>query len=230
MLALALVVLGVVTGCGQAPATPAHDPSPDGSYPGRSGAQVLAAALAAADAASAVRLTGSLTQSGHTVDYVVTEVPGKGTVGTVTIDGATVTIRRIGKIFYTRPSSKFLAGQGLHLSTLRGRWLKVDQQLAAVAGLGDFDSIGSLDSIVALVPKNQTFTRVASATVGGVATTGLRFSGGEVLVATTGQPYPVRITGSSIGSVTLSHWNEKVAVSVPAKAVDVGKLSVSSLG
>lgn len=214
--------------------------SPDGSYPGKSAEQVLAASSVAAQKARSVRITGTVTQAGRTVDYSMTEVTGKGTVGTVTVDGATAQVRRIGSAIYAKPSKKFMvsqagaAGEALY-STLKGRWLKADDQIAAAAGLGDLGELGTLASTFSkAVPADGTLTRVAGVAVDGGPTTGVTYAAGDrkgtVYLSTTAPGYPLRVRSAQAGTVTFSHWDEAVTLSVPAKSFDIADLDVGSLG
>jgi hypothetical protein len=240
-----LAVPAVLAGCGGSSdhaghnATVAAAVSPDGSYAGRSAEQVLAASTVAVKQARSVRISGTIDQAGHTLRYSMTEVPGKGTAGTVTVDGASAQVRHIGTAVYAKPTKKFLTGQagaaGATLyATLRGRWLKADEQIAAAAGLGNLGDLGTLASTFdKVVPTNGSLTRVAGTTVSGAKTTGVTFSTGgkkgTVYVSTTAPGYPLRVR-SSAGTVTFSHWDEKVSVTKPGQVLDIADLDVGSLG
>jgi hypothetical protein len=215
--------------------------SPDGTYPGRSAEQVLAAAEVAARKAKSVRINGSMEQTGRTIEYSMTEVTGRGTVGTVTVGGASARVRRIGTAIYALPSKDFLvtqagpAGRSLY-STLDGRWLKADEQIAAAAGLGNLSEMGSLTaSLDKAVSTGGTLTRTPGTTVDGEKTTGITFTSddgqtGTVYVSATAPGYPVQVKTAAQGTVTFSHWNEAATVKAPTSFFDIADLDLGSLG
>jgi hypothetical protein len=214
--------------------------SPDGTYPGQSAEQLLAAAMVAARKAKSVRISGSLEQTGRTIEYSMTEVTGQGTAGTVSVGGATARVRRIGTAIYALPSKKFLVSQagsagGSLYGTLDGRWLKADEQIAAAAGLGNLSEMGTLSaSLDKAVPTNGALTRTTGTTVDGEKTTGITFAAdgqqGTVYVSATAPGYPLQVKTATQGTVTFSHWDQAAQVSAPAKFFDIADLDLASLG
>jgi hypothetical protein len=109
---------------------------------------------------------------------------------------------------------------------LQGRWLKVP------ASSPEFASLSSLTDLRRLVDT-------ALSTPGGVAKSGTTTvngkravvltspsKGGTLFVARTGRPYPIQITkqGANGGSISFDRWDQPVALTAPADALDITQL------
>jgi hypothetical protein len=230
--------------CGQATDGSSAKPAAavaDAVFPGLSADQVLAKTTAAATSATAVHLDGELTQEGKKLGFNLTLVMGKGSVGTVSIDGSKIGVRRVGLITYAQLSKEFLATQGpmgTSLGQLLGdKWLKADDSIAAAAGLGGLTGFDSPTAAIHQnIPKGAVLARVAGKDVDGAATTGLKFTSakqsGTLYIAATGEPYPLLLESPTLGKISLSKWNKKVAVVAPKakEVVDLGDLGLAGLG
>lgn len=227
-------VLAVLAGCGggnSEPAAPTSSTPTAVSLEGLTADEVLAAARTAAQSATSVRVKGSISQEGQSID-VDLELSGVARgAGSVMLDGGRIDLVRVGNDIYFKADEKTLtdtvaAGDAAIVKLIAGRYVK-----ATVDTPGFADFAGLLDFVEftrgALTPDGP-ITRVAGKPVGGTPTVGLQQGAGTLYVADNGTPFPLRIeSASDPGGVTMSDWNAKVAISPPA-ADDV--INVAALG
>jgi hypothetical protein len=194
----------------------------------KSANDIVAAAKAAADAATAVHVTGSGTDSGMRLVLDLHIVAGKGGKGRLAEQGLSFDLIRIGDTAYIKGSPAFyrkFAGPAA-AALFKGKWLK------ASATTGDLASLTPLTDLRKLLDRTLanpgTLAKLPTTTVRGQSVVGVKDTskGGILYVATAGKPYPVQITksGASGGSLTFDQWDQPIALTAPANAVDISKL------
>jgi hypothetical protein len=215
-----VLTLGVLTGCGSS--------SSSNSVASKSPEQILSESKVAADNATSVHVSGSLKSGGAPVTLDLNLVSGEGARGEISENGASFKLILVGNTAYISGSPAFYRSLGGSAAAqlLDGKWLK------ASASSGEFASFGSLANMRELLDttlaSHGTLTKGATTSVNGqqaIALTDATKSG-TLYVATTGQPYPVRITkgGSESGKIDFEAWNKPVTITAPANSVDLAEL------
>lgn len=190
--------------------------------------QVIAAAQKAAAGASSVRIAGNIVSNGTPITLDLTLAKGKGATGSMSTNGLSFDLMRIGNTVYIKGSEAFLkhyAGAGA-AQLLNGKWLKgtTSGQFGALVSLTNagkfFAKIGGNHG--KLVNKGET-TYNGDKVVWIEDTT----EGGKLYVAATGTPFPLALEGSSTshsGTITFTNWNQPVNLSPPKGAIDISQL------
>jgi hypothetical protein len=191
--------------------------------------EILAAARAAADSASAVRVTGSTVAGGAPITLDLSLVAGRGGRGRLAENGLSFELVELDGTIYISGSSAFyrhFAGPAA-AQLLQGKWLKAPSTNAGFAGLSSLTELRRLLD-TALATSGKTLTRTGASTVNGQAVVGVGDAtrNGTLYVAATGPPYPIEITksGGGGGTIAFSEWNKPVALSAPANAVSIEQL------
>jgi hypothetical protein len=194
----------------------------------RTAAEILAATKLAAEGARAVHVSGSIDNGGRPVGLDVNILAGRGARGRLSESGLSFELIQTGGSVYIKGSPAFYRhlGGAAAAQLLQGRWLK------APASSPEFASLSSLTDLHRLVDTAlSTAGRVAksgTATVNGKRAVVLTSpsKGGALFVATTGRPYPIEITkqGANGGSISFDRWDQPVALTVPADALDITQL------
>ncbi|MFG2127789.1 hypothetical protein ACGFNV_08320 [Streptomyces sp. NPDC048751] len=235
----ALVVTGTgLTGCG------GEDPDAGTNGVGKLPAtQIQSKTRAAADAAPAVRLSGSVVTSGRTYKLDMS-LKADGGSGSVTSQGAEFHLLRIGEELYLKASAEFWkhedgkgsgngAGKGADGSDtaaadkLGGKYVKVpqgDPSYKRFSGFTDKDVL--LDSLLTLHGTLGTEGHYEQAGVRTIRITGDKGSGGTLDVSLEGTPYPLRLVrAGGAGTLTFAAWGKDFALTEPGKdeTVDYGK-------
>ena len=233
-----------VAGCGgdSAPAastaatvaTTGTSTAADNGVASLSGDEILAKAADAAKSADSVTIKGDITQGGETIGLNL--AIGKDVAdGTITVKGQTVEVRLTNGVFYMRAPASFyesLGSQGKGVGALvADKWFSfpVDGSSASATGLDSFQQFTDKEALFSsLLNSDKDVTVEGSGNVDGQPVVLLKSSkGGTLAVATTGEAYPLQVTGSdskSSGTVNFINWNGPVNAVAPADAVDVGKL------
>jgi hypothetical protein len=223
VIALAAALVG---GCGAS----------DNGVASKSPAEILAAAQVAAQGARFVHVEGQFAQGhlaagGPSFSSSVDLAAGEGARGRVSLSGLSYEAVLVGTTVY------FKAHRGLETRLFgkraallpAGAWLTGPARgvLGAIAATIDPQKL-----IARLLASNGQLTKGRSTNVAGqraIALTegGRRLYAGEIYVATNGKPYPLQIvkTGTEHGRVTFSRWDQPIALSAPAPAVEVAKLA-----
>jgi hypothetical protein len=218
-----VVPLLVLAGCGGG-----SKKSASNGVQGKSADDIVAAARAAADAATAVHVSGSGTDSGVPLVLDLHIVAGKGGKGRLSEQGLSFDLIRIGDAAYIKGSPAFyrrFAGPAA-AALFKGKWLK------ASATTGDLASLTPLTDLHKLLDRtltnHGTLAKLPTTTVRGQTVVGVKDTskGGILYVATMGKPYPIEITksGASGGTLMFDEWDRPIALSAPANAVDINKL------
>jgi hypothetical protein len=205
-----LVVVFAVAGCGGASGDgPFHD------------------SVSAADAASAFHMVGQVTSGGQPIGVDMTVVKGKGSTGSLTINGEKVDLRIVGSYSYMKAGSGFwkrVGGKagGAAAQLFAGKWIKfksTDPQFGPLAGIAS-------ESVFDKLPS-EGYGDAGTTTYKGRSVKDLEASNGHVYVAATGTPYPVALVetqSDSKGTITFDRWNKPVVLTAPPGAIDVSKL------
>jgi len=238
---------GVLAGCGssssgsEAATTAAADTStlPANGIEKLSAKEILDTSLAAANAASSVTVTGSITQEGQEIALDL-ELGTDAAQGSIKAQGISAEIRVTGgKSYFKLSGEDFakLAGQGdspeltKAISSLLGdKWLVLSDGEAG-DDLGGLGELGQKDSLLKeILEADGKVTVKGTGDVNGTPVVFLEDSdgGGTLAIQTVGEPYPVQITGSdseSSGEINFTDWNAPVSVTAPTDVVDIGELA-----
>jgi hypothetical protein len=194
---------------------------------GKAPEAIVAASKQAADTAKSVHVAGSITASGAPTTFDLDLVKGQGGRGTLSVNGLSFELIRIGPTIYVKGSPAFYRKfSGAAAQLLIGKWLK------GSATSGSFGSMGPFTDLPSLVDKALTrpdvkLTKGAKTTVAGQKVIEVKDPmGGTLSVATTGKPYPIQIakSGSDGGTITFNRWEAPVALTAPGQSVDVDAL------
>ncbi len=217
LLALAVAALG---GCGGSSGNGVASKSPT---------EIVAAAKAAADGASAVHVSGSTVTGGSPITLDLSLVTGKGGRGRLAENGLSFEVIEIDNTIYISGSSAFythFAGPAA-AQLLHGKWLKASTSNASFAGLSSLTELHKLLA-AALTTDDKALVAAGTSTVGGQPVVGVKDTAqnGILYVATTGTSYPLEITksGTGGGTITFSEWNRPVTLTAPTNAVDIEQL------
>ncbi|MFJ5264088.1 hypothetical protein ACIQAC_26860 [Streptomyces sp. NPDC088387] len=202
---------------------------------------------AAADAAAAVRLSGNVTAGGTTYRLDM-RLKADGGSGSVTAEGATFQLLRIGEQLFLMADAQFWTdggksgdegsgGEGAGgdesgsdtaaADKLDGKYVKVpegDPSYKRFSGFTDKDVL--LDGLLTLHGSLSTDGRHEAAGVRTIRITGDKGAGGSLDVSLEGTPYPLRLgRAGDAGTLTFSDWGKDFALKEPAKddTVDYGQ-------
>jgi hypothetical protein len=249
--ALALTAGGLgVAGCGgdstasssattSATATTGTTAAADNGVASLGAQEILSKATDAANAASSVRIAGNIDQSGQQVSLNLTL--GKDVAdGTLGIKGQQVDVRLVDGKFYLRAPAAFydaIGSGGSAIGQLVGdKWFSVPlDSSSAAAQFAAFKSFTNKSELFDSLLKDA-----AQATVKGTGDVSGQpvvllddAKGGTLAVATTGEPYPLQVTGGkngNSGTINFTDWNAPVNVTAPANAIDLGSLANAAGG
>jgi hypothetical protein len=221
-LALALTA-ALLAGCGGSSKT--AKPNDEAS---KSAARVLTDANAAASSASSAHVSGNIQSNGTPITLDLTTARGKGAKGSMSTNGLSFDLVRVGDTLYIRGSDAFLkhfAGSAI-AQLLHGKWLK------GPATRGRFRSLGLLTSLSALFAgisaHHGKLANDGKTTYKGQQVVAIRDTSdnSKLYVAATGKPYPVAIVGGrngQSGAITFDDWNKSVSLSTPSGAIDLSQ-------
>jgi hypothetical protein len=191
-------------------------------------AAAFRAAQSAVEKASSVHVAGSATSSGTTVSLDLHIASGKGATGTVSEQGLSFKLIDVGASVYIYGSRAFYShfGGSAAAKLFEGKWLKAPANTPEFASLADLTNLHALTS--KLFEHAQTLHSGGLTTFAGEQALRLLESvhGGEMLIATHGNPYPLLVakSGSEGGRITFSEWNAPVSLKAPANAIDISEL------
>ncbi|MFF5495303.1 hypothetical protein [Streptomyces aquilus] len=228
----ALVVTGtVLTGCGS------DDPDAGTNGVGKlPAAQIQTKTKAAAESADTVRLSGTVVTSGRTYKLDM-QLKADGGTGSVTAEGATFKLLRIGKQLFLKADAGFWShedGEGddkgsdtAAADKLDGKFVKVpqgDPSYKKFSGFTDKDVL--LSSLLTLHGDLATDGHHEQSGTRTIRITGGDGAGGTLDVSLEGKPYPLRLErAGGAGTLTFSGWGKPFELTAPAKdeTVDYGK-------
>ncbi len=229
MTRLRLVFALVLAGLGLAACGGSSSQSTSNGVDAKAPAAILAASKQAADAANSVHVAGSIAATGAPTTFDVHLVKGQGGSGSLSVNGLSFDLIRIGSTIYVKGSPAFYRKYGgAAAQLLQGKWLKSSATTGSFASIGPFTELPAFLDNLLTPPAGQALTKGPTATVAGQKTVALRDAmGGTLSVATVGQPYPVQIAkgGTAGGTITFDQWNSAVPLTAPAGAVDLNALA-----
>jgi hypothetical protein len=194
--------------------------------------QIQTRTRAAADGAAAVRLAGTVVTSGRTyqLDMRLTE---DGGTGSVSAQGATFQLLRVGQQLYLKADSDFWShasgsdgGDGT-AGKLNGKYVKVPRTDPAYKRFSGFtDKSVLLDGLLTLHGSLATDGHHDQSGTPTIRITGDKGSGGTLDVSLQGTPYPLRLVrAGGAGALSFSDWGKDFTVTEPDQGdtVDYGK-------
>lgn len=194
---------------------------------GKPAATILSDARNAATSAGSVHVSGTVNQSGRVIGLDLDLKAGQGGKGSMTLNGSSFKLVRIGSELYINASAAFyhqVGVSGAALQVLNGRWLKSSVTGGDAASFAHFTDIGQLFST--LLPSGGALVKGGTATsANGQKVVILHDQTGKATldVSLTGKPYPVAVNVPTV-HMTFSKWNAPVTVTAPAGALDVSQL------
>ncbi|CAL9550894.1 hypothetical protein [Streptomyces sp. enrichment culture] len=230
----ALAVTGTgLTGCSE------EDPNAGTNGVGRlPAAKIQSETRAAAGAADAVRLSGTVVAGGRSYQLDM-RLKADGGTGSLTAQGATFELLRIGDelflkadaAFWDQEDGKAESGEdgdaAAAADKLGGKYVKVPQGDPAYQRFSGFtDKDVLLEGLLTLHGKLATDGHHEQAGVRTIRITGDKGSGGTLDVSLQGKPYPLRLVrGGNAGTLSFSDWGEDFALKQPPKdeTVDYGQ-------
>lgn len=224
----ALVVTGTgLTGCSEDPDAGTNGV---GKLPAE---QIQSKTRAAAESAAALRLSGNVLASGRTYRLDM-RLNSDGGSGSVTAEGTTFQLLRVGKKLYLKADAGFWTkadGKGddpdAAADKLDGKYVKVpsgDPAYKKFSGFTDKDVL--LDGLLTLHGSLETDGHHEQAGTRTIRITGDKGDGGTLDVSLEGQPYPLRLArAGGAGTLTFSAWGRDFPLTEPEKdeTVDYGK-------
>ena len=219
----------------------------------KSPAQIVADSAAALRSAGSYALRGTFTQNGKTSSVTLVATGSNSLRFTLAQGAKDFEIIDLPGAFYARGNAAFWQGQahiGSRAALLAGRWIQVPPGLErqAVAALG---KLAPQTISRCLVENHGTLTFAGQATVAGRRAIIIKDAGdvpgsspGELAVAATGSPYPLRVTGTgptrpggpidvcndgknptTTGGATLSQFGTVPPINRPANVLNPGTVS-----
>ncbi len=219
--ACAAALAFVLAGCG-------GSSSSGNGIESKSPEQILEAAKTASAQAKSVHINGTIQSSGKPVSLDMELLAGKGGKGEISQEGFTIQLIQVNGAVYINGSAAFYdhVGGAAAAQLLQGKWLKAPANSGELASLAELTNLSKLlDTALA---SHGTLAKGAAKTIDGQKTVAVTDTsrGGTLYVAATGTPYPLEIArgGGESGKVVLDRWDQPVALSAPAGAIDIGKL------
>ena len=191
-------------------------------------AEILAATKLAAEGAKAVHVSGSIDNGGRPVGLDVNLLAGSGARGRLSENGRSFELIQTGGSVYIKGSPAFYRriGGAAAAQLLQGRWLKIPASSLGFASLSKLTDLRRLVDAALSTPGGVA--KKGTATVNGKRAVVLTSpsKGGMLFVARTGRPYPIQITkqGANGGSISFDRWDQPVALTAPADALDITQL------
>ena len=222
--ALALVLTAaLLAGCGSS--GKAAKPNSEASKPA---ARVLADAKAAATSARSAHVSGNIKSNGTPIVLDLSTARGKGATGSMSTNGLSFDLTRIGDTVYIKGSDAFykhFAGAGV-AQLLHGKWLKASATHGRLRSLAPLTSLGAL--FAGISAHHGKLANDGKTTYAGTDVVAIRDTsdGSKLYVAATGKPYPVAIVGGKkgdTGAIKFDDWNKSVSLSAPSNAVDISQ-------
>jgi len=210
---------------------------------GMSPDQIVQKSVADLKAASSVRITGQVVNSGQTIAVDLTDVAAKGCQGTIGLAApatsstkavsGTADIVEVDSIVYMKLSDSFFTSAGLpasEFSQVSGKYIK----LASGSNLASFAQLCNPSTLSTAFSKQDTgFAEAGTATVKGQPTLAFKQpknpSNGTVYVSESATPQILRIAGpAGQGSIDFSDYNASVTITAPppSQVIDGSKFGL----
>ena len=203
-----------------------YAPLPNGEA-GKFPDTIVTDSIAAATGSKTVHVTGSVTNEGKPLKLDLKLVTGVGGAGTVTVNGLTFQIVRIGPKAYFKGDAAFwshFGGSGLG-KLLTGRWIEASALTGDLASFTPLTDVTQLFTSV-LGSHGPLLKGANNVTIGGKSAIGIFDTGldASLFIAANGPPYPLKLEQKDGGLVTFDNWNESVPLQAPKGAVALDKL------
>ncbi|MDG4782564.1 hypothetical protein O7614_23165 [Micromonospora sp. WMMD961] len=208
---VAVVAMALLTGCGDGNGDggqPASNAPADNGVAALAPDEALQRATTAVKNAKSYRLAGDIDNDGQkmTLDFKMT---GSDLAGQVSTTEGTVELLSVAGQQYIRPDEKFWAknagaqASGEIVKLMGDKWAKVSEK-------DDFTQLFDVANVEQLLKPDGTMTKGEAKEIDGVKTVGLvdGDKNGTLYIATTGEPYPVRMEGGqdAAGQITFSDF------------------------
>jgi hypothetical protein len=204
----------------------------DNGIAGKTADQIVSGATQAIDAVHSVRVTGTVSDKGSSIKLDLHLVNGTGATGSMSENGLSFKLITVGGSAYIDGSAGFWKqfGGSAAVQQLEGKWLR------APANTGQFSSFASLTNVhkllAGILAGHGALAKGATSTVDGQSVIALQDKSnpgtpGSLYIATTGRPYPIRLTGSAPGGqaqLDFSEFDQPVTIKAPASSIDITKL------
>lgn len=223
----AVAVTTAATGTGVAAAAPNNGVSH------KSADDIVSTSIAATQSATSFTLNGAISQPGQSFAFKKVSMSQSGNAkGTLVLNGKALKVVVAGGIVYVNGSTGFwktYAGSSV-ASQIGGKWVYGGQ---SNEGLSSFSSLLKPQSLTQKFfpsPKGSSFAKAGTTTVNGkkaIRINGAKGnSGGSLDVATTGNPYVLRVSVTTQGSGTLnfSGYNKPVETTPPPNPINFTQL------
>jgi hypothetical protein len=227
LLVVALVAALIVAACGSSGSSSHSTTAASNGVATKSPSQILNAAVAAADAAGSVHVSGTVQNPG-TLGLDLDLVTGRGAAGTISQGAPKFKLIVVGGNFYFQGNRAFWVKVGhsqAAVQLLLGKWIREPSAGAQFASVSHLTSIRTL--MQALVKSHGTLSKGPATTIDGQPAIALDDSnGGKLYVATTGKPYPLKLIAkrSSGGEVTFTQYGHSFTIAAPAHSINAAQL------
>jgi hypothetical protein len=181
--------------------------------------QILAATKKAVNTATSVHLVATGTSSGSPIAFNLKLATGRGGEGTITENGLTFQIVRIGTKAYFEGGTAFWKkfGGSIGPQLFDGKWIEASATSGQLASLTPFTSMRTF--ITSLLDTHGTLKVGRSATIDGRPAIALTDTtqGGTLYIAATCMPYPLEITQpkGAGGTIKFESWNQPFGLTAP---------------
>lgn len=194
----------------------------------QSASQIVSSAVSATGKASSFTVNGVVRSGSHTLAVKNLTISNSSGSGTIAIGGDRLDLRLVHGVVYLNGTSRFWVRQGQVSSRISreigGRWIYAsanNQNVASfVAVLNKSEFVNGLNTSQFTNEKKGGTSTINGQKVIAVSVTGKNTSG-NVYVATTGQPYIIRVTTNEGTRVTFSNYNRSVNTSKPSRAISI---------
>jgi hypothetical protein len=215
---LAVLLVLLLAGCG----------SSENGVASRSAPEILAASRSAAQKASSVHVLTStrITRGGSlSLDASLSKDQARAHISFL---GLSFEAIRKGNTIYIKGNPAFSARleATMGVKVPSGVWLKGSTN--SLAQIGSFTDIGK--ELPLILSGSGKVTKGQKTTINGqpaiIVKETRKLYTGTLYVATTGEPYPLKLrkSGQETGQTTFSDWNDPVSVSAPTNTVEISKL------
>lgn len=182
--------------------------------------QIAAKAVSGTEAATAVRITGTGTDSGQTVTLDLTEVKGKGCFGTIA-EGKIGSFKLVynGTDVWVLPDAAFYAAENVPAAAktiLDGKYIEVS---ASDASLGSMSSLCSMTSLLSKTKPDASLSKGVKTTYNGQSVYKITDkTGAGVAYVSDSSPSQILYidkSGSDGGQLTFTYYTTPPAITPP---------------
>lgn len=217
----AVAVTGAVAACGSSSSSSGN------GIASKSPEQIVNAAVQAIDSVKSVHLSGNVQSNGQPLTIDLDILAGQGEHGTLSTNGLSFEVLDTGQTVYIKGSPGFWQhfGGKAAAQLLNGKWLKAP----ATGQFASFTAFTDIRSLFGkLLSSHGQLTKDGTSTVNGQKAVAItdKSHGGTLYVAATGKAYPLKVQNKTAGAgnLTFDRYNESVALTPPANAIDITKL------